>query len=134
MGKPTNFVTQGIITETEQKFGNPKWYFSYYGDVFESEPLFARWLETQIGQSIIALHVSTAGAMAAMPLLGRDIDQALRRIALVGYYLGGRRFTKEMSVGLEVVPPKKAEDDSEALRGEVSEEDFLDPDPDPEAP
>ena len=124
---PTNYITKGILTETEQRFSSMKWFMNFLGSTIENEPEFAKFYENEIGAALIGLHVSSRGSLGMLPLLVRDIDQMLRKILMLGYYLGGRRFDRGMTTGNEQTSVE--EEIFTAPTGEVSEKDFKEQDP-----
>lgn len=123
----TNYLTKGILVETEQRFSSIKWFLNFLGTTLESEPEFAKFFENEIGTGLLMLQQSSRGALGISPLLVRDIDSALRRMLMLGYYLGGRRFDRGL-MGETAIKPTE-EEPSTSPTGDVGEEDFQEPQP-----
>jgi hypothetical protein len=123
----TNYLTRAVLMETDRFFSDPEWYFNFMGRTLTQEEEFSKWFEGEIGHLLLLMHACSSGQIGQFPLMIRDLDRMFRRALLIGLYLGGRRFGREM--GADVKSPAEADDGSTAIIGEVSEEDFKEAEP-----
>lgn len=123
----TNYITKALIAETEKRFSSAKWYLSFMGRTIEDELEFTRFYENEISTGLLILQRVTNGAFTISPILVRDVDQLLRRMLFLGYYMGGKRFDREIIGPDAAVTPAEPES-STHLSGDVSEDDFKEQD------
>jgi len=102
---PIPDISPSIIAEYEALEDSPKWILSFQGDLIQKEGAVWEWVESSANKALMGLGQIHTAAFASDPVLVKDIYLVLQQWFIRGFYMGIRRYTSEMTIGIGPMNP-----------------------------
>lgn len=94
-----------MVAEYERLEDSDRWYYSFLGDLYEKEPTLGEWVRGNGFGALMNLGRKFGPIFAQMPPLAHDLHVMLEQWFVRGFYMGMRKYTEQLSVGLGVNTP-----------------------------
>lgn len=98
-------ITESILAEYKNKEQSHRWYYSFLGEILEKEPILAEWIETSAAEALDILAQKYPIMFAKCPMMAYDIRTGLEQWFIRGFYMGMRKYTETLNVGMGAVTP-----------------------------
>ena len=98
-------ISPSIIAEYEGLEGDPRWFLGFQGDLMKKEPAVWGWVEQSANRALAGLGQIHQQAVSKDPVLVKVLYLILQQWFLRGFYMGIRRYTSEISIGIGPLNP-----------------------------
>lgn len=98
-------ITPSIIAEYEALENSPVWFLGFQGDLMQKEGAVWQWVEQSANRALMGLGQIHQAVFAQDPVLVKDLYVVLQQWFIRGFYMGIRRYTSEIAIGVGPMNP-----------------------------